>query len=148
MDAFCLGDGFVYLELCYGVREGEDLLQVQVFLAEFRVSKLLEVFHEIDLILQLNLHNLIPQGLDQPKRNKHRRDFLLRDDEIPDPLGKLQGEIIEEKRNEPLKQPQLVHYINLFQLFIHLRDLLLQDDPKQLTVKLIKREAVLVQSYG
>lgn len=105
MDAFCLGDGFVYLELCYGVREGEDLLQVEVFFAEFWVSKLLEVFHEIDLILQLNLHNLIPQGLDQPKRNKHRRDFLLRDDEIPDPLGKLQGEIIEEKRNEPLKQP-------------------------------------------
>lgn len=148
MDAFCLGDCFVDLELCYGVREGEDLLQVQVFLAEFWVSELLEVFHEIDLILQLNLHNLIPQSLDQPKRNQHRCDFLLRNDEIPDPLGKLQWEIIEEKRNEPLKQPQLVHYFNLLQLFIHLRDLLLQDDPKQLTVKLIKREAVLIQPYG
>ena len=97
VDAFCLGDCFVDLELCYGVREGEDLLQVQVFLAKFGVSKLFEVFHEIDLILQFNHHDFIPQGLDQPKRDQHRRDFLLRDDEIPDPLGKLQGEIIEEK---------------------------------------------------
>ena len=147
VDALCLRDGFVDLQFGDGVGEGEDLLEVQVFLAELGVSELLQVFHEIDLILKVDLHNLIPECLDQAKRDQHRRDLFLRNDEIPDPLGEIQGEVVEEESDEPLKQPQFIHYVDLLQLLIHLRNLLLQDDPEQLAVKLIKREAVFVQPY-
>ena len=147
VDALCLRDGFVDLQFGDGVGEGEDLLEVQVFLAELGVSELLQVFHEIDLILKVDLHNLIPECLDQAKRDQHRRDLFLRNNEIPDPLGEIQGEVVEEESDEPLKQPQFIHYVDLLQLLIHLRNLLLQDDPEQFAIKLIKREAVLVQPY-
>ena len=52
-------DGFVDLELCDGVREGEDFFEVEIRFAELQVSEPFDIFQEIDLILEFYSHYLI-----------------------------------------------------------------------------------------
>ena len=114
-------DGFVDLELCDGVREGEDFFEVEIRFAELQVSEPFDIFQEIDLILELYSHYFILQGFDDSKGDKHRRQVFFRDDEIPDSFCEFYWEVVEEEGDEPLEDQELVNDAYLLQFLIDLR---------------------------
>lgn len=95
--------------------------------------------------MDVDFHDFVLEGLDDAEGDEDGGELLLADGEVPEPLGELEGEVVEEERDEPLEDPHLVGDVGAPQLLADLGQLLLQQDPEQLAVEGVEGEAVLVQ---
>lgn len=122
----------------------DDLINLNSWLAELDILKIIEKFEEIELIWIFHIVYVTFQTVYNPKSQSDESKLFLTYYVVEKFLHKLNRKRIQEECHKPLKNPDLIQHISQFYLERSTMLSFLQQLPKQSTIKSIQWKFILV----